>query len=138
MTGIIDEVTKASVGVLLIERSPNVLDRVYGNPPESVFDAFVQQIAAEVIPVTGPDPQGATRQLALQCMAYGIASSVEYAEFPEQQGPGGAGRGWFLKQKFNELLAMLRGMPGADGTVAGISRATFPPPQRYPDPFRPR
>lgn len=138
LTGLAAEVTKANVGILLAERAPDLLDKTYGTPPAPMFEAFVQQIAAEVIPVVGTNPTGATRALALQAIAYGVASSVEYAEFPEQQAQGNIGRGYFLKLKFNDLLNTLRGMPStsADTIRAGVSRGSFPPASTYPDPLR--
>lgn len=141
LTGIAASVTKADVGVLLIARDPQILDGTYGEDAAPLFDAYVNQIAAEVIPVVGSDPTaGPIRDLAVQCIAYGVGSQVEYAEFPEQQTAGNIGRGWFLKQKFTELLNTLRSMPNGagPGTVpAGISRGNFPPPLPYPDPVRP-
>lgn len=138
LTGLAADVTKAMVGVLLIERDSDLLNRTYGDPESPVFDAIVRQITAEVIPVAGANPTGATRELALQCIAYGVASSIEYSEFPEQQNAGNIGRGYFLKLKFNDLLATLRGMPknGTDAMGTGASRGKFPPPMPYPDPIR--
>ncbi|WP_156759555.1 hypothetical protein [Microbacterium karelineae] len=136
LTGIAGEVTEAMVGVLLKERPVDILEYEYGDPPTSIFEATVQQIAAEVIPVTGPDPQGSTRALAIQCIAYGVASNIEYAEFPEQQGAGDLGRGYFLKRKFDDLLSRLASL-SKDGSAGGsVSRARFPAPRPYPDPFR--
>ncbi|WOF23838.1 hypothetical protein N8K70_03920 [Microbacterium betulae] len=138
LTGIAAEVTKPMVGVLLVERDPGILDREYGDPeaPTSVFEETVSQIVPEVISVVGPSPTGVVRDLAVQCIAYGVASSVEYAMFPEQQTAGDVGRGYFLKLKFNELLATLRSMPatGPGGLATGLSRASFPPARPYPDP----
>lgn len=139
LTGIAAEVTKPMVGVLLAERPPDILERVYeGSPQTPMFDVFVQMIAAQVVAVVGSDVRGDRRALAIQCIAYGVGSEVEYAEFPEQQLAGGTGRGWFLKQRFAELLETLRGMPadGNGGGAAGISRARSPKPRRYPDPIR--
>lgn len=137
LTGLAAAVTKPMVGLLLVERSADILDRTWGNPPSSVFEATVQQITAEVIPVVGSDPGGATRDLALQCIAYGVAASMEYSLYPEQQSIANSGRGYFLKLKFNELLATLRSMPksGAGGLGTGVSRGKFPPASGYPDPF---
>ncbi len=137
LTGLAAEVTKANVGVLLAQRDPDLLDKTYGTPPAPMFEAFVQQIAAEVIPVVGSNPTGATRTLALQAIAYGVASNIEYAEFPEQQARGDSGRGYFLKLKFNDLMATLRGMPSSSDAIAsGVSRGSFPPASVYPDPLR--
>ncbi|WP_221585559.1 hypothetical protein [Microbacterium sp. G2-8] len=136
LTGIASEVTESMVGVLLKERSPDMLfERTYGDPPQTIFEATVQQIAAEVIPVTGADPQGATRELTLQCIAYGVASNIEYAEFPEQQGAGSQGRGYFLKRKFDDLLNTLRTLPKDGSGKGNVSRARFPAARPYPDPF---
>jgi len=136
LTGLAAEITKPMIGILLLERDPGVLDRTYGVPAEPVFEAHVRQITTEVVAVTGPNPQGTTRELALQCIAYGVGSAIEYAEFPEQQMAGEQGRGWFLKKRFGELLEMLKGMPTGGGTSGSASRARFPSPRRYPDPIR--
>lgn len=138
LTGLAAEVTKANVGILLAERAPDLLDKTYGTPPAPMFEAFVQQIAAEVIPVVGSNPTGATRTLALQAIAYGVASNIEYSEFPEQQSQGNSGRGYYLKLKFNDLMTTLRGMPSSssDAIASGISRGSFPPASVYPDPLR--
>lgn len=138
LMGIAADVTKAMVGALLTERDPEILDRTYGDDGSSMFEALVSQVAVEVVPITGPDPDGATRDLAVQCIAYGVASSVEYSAFPEQQTAGNTGRGWFLKQKFTELLNMLRALPktGPGSIASGVSRGRFPEPSRYPDALR--
>ncbi|MGO1265604.1 MAG: hypothetical protein ACTMIY_03105 [Microbacterium gubbeenense] len=136
LTGLAAEVTKSSIAILLLKRDPGVLDRTFGAGEEPLFDAHVRQVATEVIAVTGPDPKGTTRELALQCIAYGVGSAIEYAEFPEQQMAGDQGRGWFLKKRFGELLDMLKGMPSGGGTSGGTSRGRFPPPRRFPDPIR--
>jgi hypothetical protein len=135
LSGVAAEVTKGMVGVLLKERPPDILDRTYGDPPVSMFEETVRQIAAEVLPVAGPDPKNAARDLTVQCIAYGVASNIEYAEFPEQQSAGDTGRGYFLGKRFRELLDQLTGMSKDGSGSGGVSRATFPPPQPYPDPF---
>ena len=140
LEGLAAALQKSMVGTLLIERDPGILDRTYGSPPGPLWDAYVTQIAAEVITVVGADPTaGPVRDLAVQCLAYGVASQIEYAQFPEQQTAGNVGRGWFLKQKYNELLAMLRTMPtGAAGVRTSVSKASFPPARPWPDPIRER
>ena len=138
LTGLAAEVTPPMVAALLVRRKPNVLDQTVGDPPERLFDITVMQIMAEVMAVTGPNPLGARRDLALQCAAYGVGSSIEYSLVPEQQIAGGQGRGWFLKLKFDQLLADLRAMPAGGGTAGGLSRGNFPKAPTYPDPIRRR
>lgn len=138
LTGLAAEVAKPMVGVLLLERDPDILDRTVGNPPEPVFDIYVRQAAAEVVAIVGTRVKGDARELALQCIAYGAGSAIEYAEFPEQQTAGDTGRGWYLHKRFTELKEQLRTIPasGEGGAGNGISRSRSPKPKRYPDPFR--
>src|SRR5690606_26690182 len=118
--------------VLLLERDPDILDKTMEGPedPEPVFDVYVRQVAAEVVAIVGTGVKGDARELALQCIAYGVGSVIEYAEFPEQQSAGDTGRGWYLHQRFKELKDMLRTIPssGEGGAGAGISRSRSPKP----------
>ena len=138
MSDLAAAVTKPMVGVLLAERPPDILERTYGDPPVRMFDVAVQRIVVEVVAVAGSNLHGARRDLAVQCVAYGVGAEIEYSEFPEQQLQGGIGRGWFLKRKYEELLALLRTMPanGSGGGLGNRSRGRFPKPRPYPDPFR--
>lgn len=140
LTGLAAEVTKPMVQVLLLERDPGILDKTMEDPedPQPVFDVYVRQVTAEVVAIVGTHVKGDARELALQCIAYGVGSVIEYAEFPEEQSAGDSGRGWYLHQRFKELKEMLRTLPssGDGGGGTGISRARSPKPRPYPDPIR--
>lgn len=140
LTGLAAEVTKPMVQALLLVRDSDVLDNTMGDPahPEPVFDVYVRQVAAEVVAIVGTHVKGDARELALQCIAYGVGSTIEYAFFPEQQSAGDTGRGWYLHKRFTELKDQLRTIPssGDGGAGAGISRSRSPKPRPYPDPIR--
>ena len=135
-----DELTQDMVEVHLLARSPGDLNRPVGESGVTIFDAYVEQVMAEVIAVVGHNVRGDKRALALKCAAYGVAAEIEYAIAPEQQLQGGIGRGWYLSQRYLQLKEELRGMPadGSGGAGRGISRVRSPKRDAYPDPMRRR
>jgi hypothetical protein len=146
LDGILGDVDQVAVAGLLQQRRPLIVEK--GDPvQEERFAERVRGAAVLVLPLTGPDPApGPVRQLALEAIALETGSAIEYAEFPEQQGQGLSGRGYFLHQRFLELIANLTSMVTlagvvlqADGSVytpvlmkrAQTPVGDFPPP--YPD-----
>lgn len=140
------EVTQTRVAGLLQRRQPAILK---SEDPEQVarFEDRVRGAAVEVVLLTGPDPAvGPIRDLAVEVIAQQTGSGIEYAEFPEQQAPGDSGRGYYLHQRYLELLARLReiitgagGQVPDDGGTGGVPAAraplgSFPPPLREIDP----
>lgn len=146
LVGVLGDVTQETVRGSLLERNPELLDSAV---PRLVvaFEQLVTLAGAEVRIVVGPNPPaGPIRELAALAIATETASLIEYAEYPEQQLQGGDGRGYFLHQKYLELLGSLRAWVAAhggtvpdDGGVApaplqGLPRARFQGPTPYPDP----
>lgn len=140
------EVTQTRVAGLLQRRQPAILN---AEDAEQVarFEDRVRGAAVEVVLLTGPNPaEGPIRDLAVEIIACQTASGIEYAEFPEQQGPEREGRGYYLHQRHLELLARLRtiiegagGQVPDDGGTGGVSTSrtplgSFPPPLREIDP----
>lgn len=135
LTGLAAEVDPDQVHALLLARSPALLD------PESdehvLYEATVRQIVAEVIAITGPDPQDDEyRDLALATIALGVAAQLEFALFPEQQGLGDTGRGAALQARYEALLARLASSKLAAGELPTIAHpvGNFPTALSYPDP----
>lgn len=134
---LIDAVTKAMVKVHLVERDPALIDRVDGVTP--MFDTLRTAVGVQVTVIVGTDPAiGPLRDLAMQAIAYEVASQFEYACFPEQQTAGNIGRGWSLHQRFLEMLTTLKGASSGTGVGAlgsGQPSAIFPArTTTYPDP----
>lgn len=117
LTGMLVEVTQIRVAGLLQQRQPEILENV----PEELakFEDRVRGAAVEVVLLTGADPpQGPIRNLAVEVIALETGSGIEYAEYPEQQVQGREGRGYYLHQRYLELLARLREIiTGAGGSV---------------------
>ena len=137
LSGMLAEVTQLRVKSLLKERNPAILDGVPGQV--ALFEETVRSAAVEVVLLTGSDdlPAGPLRALAVEAIACETGSLIEYATYPEQQGPGLNGRGYFLHQRFLELLRRLREetLSGGTGGTGGLSPAgCFPPAPTYPDP----
>lgn len=146
LVGVLGDVTQEDVRGSLLERDPELLDSAV---PRLVaaFEQLVTLAGAEVRILVGPDPvAGPIRDFAALAIATETASLIEYAEYPEQQAQGEDGRGYFLHQKYLELLGSLRawlaaygGVVPPDGGVAppapqGLPRARFQGPSPYPDP----
>jgi hypothetical protein len=138
LDGVRGDVTQPVVGGLLQARRPAILDAT--DPAEvAKFEARVVGAAVQVVLLVGTDPDaGPLRDLAVEAIATETASQIEYAEFPEQQGPGDIGRGYYLHQRYLELLALLRGYVES-GTVTGVVGVpkpvgSFPAARAYPDP----
>lgn len=146
LVGVLGDVTQEEVKGSLLERDPELLD---SDVPRHVvaFEQLVKLAGAQVRVIVGTDPPaGPIRELAAQAIAVETASLIEYAEYPEQQIQGEDGRGYFLHQKFLELLGTLSawvasygGTVPEDGGVApaprqGLPRARFQAASPYPDP----
>lgn len=146
LVGVLGDVTQEEVKGSLLERDPELLD---SDVPRLVvaFEQLVKLAGAQVRVIVGTDPPaGPIRELAAQAIAVETASLIEYAEYPEQQIQGEDGRGYFLHQKFLELLGTLSawvasygGTVPEDGGVApaprqGLPRARFQGASPYPDP----
>lgn len=127
------EVTQTRVAGLLQRRQPAILESD-DTEQEARFQDRVRGAAVEVVLLTGPDPtEGPIRDLAVEVIALQAASSIEYAEYPEQQAPGDTGRGYHLHQRYLELLARLReiivgagGQVPDDGGTGGVSTSRVP------------
>jgi hypothetical protein len=150
LTGLLADVTRASVAEKLHQRRPQVL---ISDVPEQLdrFEARVKSASLAVRVLVGADPPAGTiRDLAADTIALETASSTEYADYPEQQVQGEDGRGYFLHQQYLERLALLQQIIAeAGGTVpedgepvrpasTGLPRATMPDPLAYPDPVQVR
>lgn len=146
LTGILADVTPAKVKGLLLERDPRILTDA---TLVADFENLVRSAATQVVLLTGQEPPaGRVRGLALEAIAYQTASEIEYASYPEQQAPGEQGRGYYLHQRYLELLGELRAIittnggtvPEGDGPLPvatqGRPRGRFPEPMSYPDPAR--
>jgi hypothetical protein len=135
---LIDAIGKEAVRVHLAEREPDLVDRADA-AGVTLFTSLRTAVAAQITIIVGVDPApGPVRDLAVQAAAYEIASQFEYACFPEQQTAGNIGRGWFLHQRFEQMLATLKGAAsGTDlGAIAvGLPMASFPAARTYPDPI---
>lgn len=146
LTGILGDITRERVSGVLFERGPELLD---SDVPAQVtaYEALVRGAAVSVVLLTGANPPvGPIRDLAVEAIALETGSSIEYAEYPEQQAQGDDGRGYYLHQRYLEKLAELRaiiaGLPGGvippDGmplpATVGLPRARMPEPLPYPDP----
>lgn len=141
LTGLGDDVTVAMVNALLLARAPEILDA--GNPDQvALFEAAVRGATVEVVPLVGTDPQeGPRRELAVRCIAYGVAAEIEASLFPEQQAPGDVGRARYLNGRYGELRKQLTEMPAESPPAAGANPTAgplgaFPPASPYPDPAR--
>lgn len=147
LTGILADITQEKVSAPLNQREPEILTSA---EPEQVqrFEDMVRSAAVEVVLLTGPNPPtGPIRDLAVEAIALQTASAIEYSEFPEQQVAGDEGRGYYLHQRYLELLAQLRtiianagGQVPPDGGAGGVAnnkrpRGRFPAPMPYPDPI---
>ncbi|SDC46067.1 hypothetical protein [Nocardioides lianchengensis] len=129
LTGLAAHVTKESIAKLLLGRSPDLLDE---DVPEDRLDEWVRGVAAKVVPYVGTNPpEGAPRDIALDAIAYEVASEIEYSLFPEQQEQGNIGRGYHLHQKYLEMLAQLGTFPTeGPGVIPGPGPVgSFPPPE---------
>lgn len=138
LSGVRGDVTQPVVAGLLNARRPAILD---SNDPAEVakFEARVTGAAVQVVMLVGTEPAaGPLRELAAEAIATETASQIEYAEFPEQQGPGDIGRGYYLHKRYLELLALLTGYieSGTTSGVLGVPSpvGTFPAARDYPDP----
>lgn len=141
LNGLAGDVTVAMVNGLLLARAPEILDAGDGQHT-ALFEAAVRGATTEVVPLVGTNPvAGPRRDLAVRCIAYGVAAEIEAALFPEQQGPGDIGRARYLNGRYIDLRKQLEAMPAtttADGANPPQSpTASFPPAQPYPDPARP-
>lgn len=140
LTGLAENVTAAMVEAHLIGRPPGVLS---GSPENiALFESLAGGITTEVVPLVGTDPPAsAKRDLAVWAISIGTAGMVESALWPEQQGPGDLGRARILLDRFQELVARLRGWtgdPDVDGETGdsdGIPSpvGNFPVAPCYPD-----
>jgi hypothetical protein len=136
LSGLLAEVTQARVRGLLSKRDPAILDQDDADQL-APFEAQVRSAAVQVVLLTGDDPEaGPVRELAVTAIAYQTGSEIEYATYPEQQAPGDTGRGYFLHQRYLELLAQLRELTGGGITVPVVGRGapqgSFPPPEPFP------
>lgn len=142
---VLTAVTQAVIGGLLQQRQPEILE---SDDSDQVarFEARVSGAAVEVLVLTGLNPvPGPLRDLAVEAIACETASGIEYAEWPEQQAQGDQGRGYYLHQRYLELLARLReyalaGAFGPDGALGLLGqprpRGRFPKALPFPDPAR--
>lgn len=138
MTTLAEEVTRVTINGLLLARAPEILDQPQEGEPD-VFGDAVRGAAVEVIPISGPDPApGPVRDLAVRCIAYGAASEIEAALFPEQQSLGDQSRAEYLRRRFDEIRGQLQDLiqSGSEiGVAASMAPAGgFPDPLSYPDP----
>lgn len=118
------DVTQTRVAGLLQRRRPNILD-VEDQEQVARFQDRVRGAAVEVVLVIGTDPApGAMRDLALETIACQVASSIEYAEWPEQQGPEREGRGYYLHQRYLELLTRL-GSPTSSASAEFVGSVAY-------------
>lgn len=146
MATLVEDVTRDKVKGLLLQRQPEILE---SDVPDQLV-LFLERVggaATSVVLLTGSDPfPGPIRNLAAEAIAYETASVIEYADYPEQQGPGLDGRGYYLHQQYLEKLAELRAVIAAlggtippDGGEGGVSLSPspvgcFPQALPYPDP----
>jgi hypothetical protein len=144
LTELAAHVTAAMVEAHLIARPPGVLSGSEENT--TLFESLTRGITTEVVPLVGTDPPpSAKRDLAVWAISIGTAGMVESALWPEQQGPGDLGRARILLDRFQELVARLRGWtgdPDVDGETGdsdGVPspRGRFPAAQPWPDPISP-
>src|SRR5687768_15624007 len=130
LTGVLGDVTAEDLKGHLLERDPELLD---SDVPRLVaaFEQLVKLAGADVRVVVGADPPaGPIRDLAVEAIAVETASLIEYAEYPEQQIQGGDGRGYFLHQKYLELLGTLRAWVAAYGGTVPDDGGVAPAPRQ--------
>ncbi len=133
LTGLAADVDVDQVHALLLARTPELLDPT--SPEHGLYEAEVNGITAEVVSITGPEPQGDYRTLTLRAITVGVAAQIEYGLFPEQQGLGDTSRGAMLQKRYERLLEQLASAKAAAGDIPSIARPTgsFPPARPYPD-----
>jgi hypothetical protein len=117
LTGLAAEVHVRRMQALLIGRPPDCLTDPDARP---LVDETVRGIATEVAAITGSDPAGEVRDLALWAIVLGSAASLEAALFPEGTGIGDTGRAEVLQRRYLGVLADLR-----RATTAGITGGNF-------------
>lgn len=128
LTGLAADVDPQRVHALLINRAPGLLEEE--SPDHALFLETVRGVASEVIPVVGPDPApGQLRDLAVWCIALGVAAHLESALFPEQQ-IGEDARAAQLHRRYLGVLSQLRGDAGKTAPSG-----SFPPAHPWPDPI---
>lgn len=137
LVGVRGDVTQDKVRGLLQQRNPRILDTDPGQVAR--FEERVIGAAVMVVLLIGEEPApGPLRELAAEAIANETAALIEYAEYPEQQTQGDAGRGYHLHQRYLELLAQLRAYveSGTTSGVVGVPGPVgeFPPAPAYPDP----
>lgn len=139
LEGLGADVTTEMINGLLLARAPRILDE--GSEEYSKLVDAVSGAVVELVPLVGTDPAvGPRRALAVRAVSYLAASEIESALFPEQQGPGDAGRAGYLSRRYQELRRQLADMPAEDPPSAGQTPVIGPagcfppPPNAYPDP----
>lgn len=142
LEGLASHVTVEAVNGLLLARAPEILD-AGDDAHTALFEAAVRGATSEVVPLVGTDPgEGPRRDLAVRCIAYGVAAEIESSLFPEQQAPGDSGRARYLIGRYNELRKQLIEMPvdppptENEGSGSVGPQGSFPPATPYPDPAR--
>lgn len=136
LEGIAAEVTVEQVHALLLARTPAILDT--SSSDYALFETEVESITAEVVTITGSDPEGAYRDLAVRAIAVGVAAQIEWALFPEQQ-LGDTARAVVLEARYEKLLARLGAASAAAGDMPTVARpvGSFPAARGYPDAAEP-
>lgn len=112
--GLAAEVTRDGILALLIGRPPDCLD----DPKrQALFERIARGVAAEVAAVTGREPAGELRDLAVWATELGTAAKIEAALFPEGAGIGDTGRAEVLQRQFLGVKADLK--QASTGGIAG-------------------
>lgn len=117
LSGLAAEVRIERMQALLIGRPPDCLTNVDTRP---LVDETVRGVASEVAAITGREPVGEVRDLAVWAIVLGSAASLEAALFPEGVGLGDTGRAEVLQRRYLGVLADLR-----RATTAGITGGSF-------------
>jgi hypothetical protein len=116
------------VQALLVNRQVDLLNPA--SPEHDLYSQTVTGVATEIVPIVGADPApGPVRDLAVWCLALGVAASLETALFPEQQ-LGEDARARELRVRYLAVRAELRGRAGSGSGPTG----SFPPALPWPDP----
>lgn len=133
LEGLAADVDVQQVHALLLARTAPLPEE--GSEERPLYEATVRQVTAEVVAVTGGEPQDAYRGLALAAIALGVAAQLEFALFPEQQGLGTDGRGAALQRRYEALLVRLGTSAAAAGSIPTIAHPTGDFPALCPDPL---
>lgn len=133
LEGLAADVDIDQVHALLLARTPSILEP--DSPDYALYEGSVRGVTTEVVAITGANPSGTYRELAVWAITVGVAAQLESALFPEQQ-LGDSSRAATLQARYDTLLGRLASSKDAGGDIASVARpvGSFPAATAYPDP----